>query len=192
MTIEERLSEALCRAVGALESQGIDTLLVGGIALSYHMQGSAVVGHDVDLFIREQDVEEAVAGLEKEGFEVVRTHPEWLFKARLDGALVDVLYRLGRILELDAEMMERALHVPVNGCAVPVIGREDLALAQAGAARTTVPAHWFEAVELLRDVDAVDWSYLIRRGAVAPDRLAALLHFARSAKIPVPDEAFSA
>ena len=185
------MTEALCRAVGALASHGIDTLLVGGIAISYHMQGAAVVGHDVDLLIRERDVEGSIAALAGDGFEVVRTHPEWLFKARLDGAMVDVLYKLGRILDLDEDMLAHAVRVRINECDVPVIGREDLILGQAGAGRATVPAHWFEAIDLLRDA-RVDWSYLSRRGSVAPDRLAALLHFARSDKIVVPDDAFSA
>ena len=188
---EERLSEALCRSVACLSSVAIDTLVVGGLALSYHLRGEAVVDHDVDLFIREENVDAAIVALSRDGFEVVRTHPEWLFKARLEGATVDVLYRLGRILELDEEMLARASDVNVNGCSVPIVSREDLAIGQAGAGRATVPGHWFEAIDLLRDVE-IDWPYLARRGSVAADRTIALLHFARSEKIDVPDEAFLA
>lgn len=188
---EERLSEALCRAVAAMRSNRIDALVVGGIALSYHLQGQPVVDHDVDLFINERDVEAAIGALSGDGFDVVRTHPEWLFKARLEGATVDVLYRLGRILELDGEMIERAPNLTVDGCSIQVISREDLAIAQSGAARGTVPAHWFQAIDLLRG-DDIDWPYVARRGAVAPDRTKSLLYFARSDKIEVPDELFSA
>lgn len=186
MTDPQRaLATALCKAIGTLEEAGLDALVVGGIALSFHLTGEAVVDHDVDLFIRENDVDRAAEALSRAGFEVSRTHPTWLFKARLDGATVDVLYVLGRILKLEDDMLLRARPIPVDGCTVKGISREDLALGQAGAARAATPNHWFQAVDLLRD-ETIDWDYLITRGAVAPDRLASLLHFARSEGIAAP------
>jgi predicted nucleotidyltransferase len=180
----ELLSEALCGAWKALENDRIDALLVGGIALSYHLTGEPQLDHDVDLFVREGDVERAMDALAGAGFEVVRTHPTWLFKARLEGATVDVLHVLGRVLGLDDEMLSRAILVDVGACRVKVISREDLAVGQAGAARAKVPDLWYQAVDLLRGGN-VDWDYLVRRGASAPDRFASLLHFARSEGIEV-------
>jgi predicted nucleotidyltransferase len=119
----------------------------------------------------------------------VQTHPTWLFKAFLNGALVDVLYRLGRKLSLDEEMLERASMVDVDGRTVPIISREDLAIGQAGVSSREVPDYWFQAVDLLR-ADGVDWDYVSRRASAAPDRMVALLHYARSEGIGVPKEAF--
>lgn len=190
MGAEDALRDALCAAVDALSEDAIDALVVGGIALSHHLDGQAVVDHDVDLLIRESDLDAAMTSLSRAGFEVVQTHPTWLFKARLDGAMVDVLYRLGRILSLDDEMLERATKANVDGCTVPIISREDLAIGQAGASSSDVHDYWFQAVALLH-VD-VDWNYVSRRGQAAPDRITALLHYVRSDGVDVPSEAFPA
>lgn len=184
---EATLRRALCGALDAFASARIDGLVVGGIALGHRIDGEARVDHDVDLFIRESDVERAMEVLFAAGYEVVLTHPSWLFKARLEGATVDVLHRLGRALSLDEEMLARATKVDIGDCLVPVISREDMAIGQAGVSGSAVPAYWFQAVDLLRAED-VDWSYLARRGSTMPDRFKALLHFARSEGIDVPDE----
>ena len=182
---ETELRESLRDAYRALESERIGALVVGGVAISYHLDGEAVVDHDIDLFIGEGDVEPAMKALAGAGFEVTDTHPTWLFKGRRNGTTVDVLYRLGKILKLDAEMIERAEEVVVDGARMRFISREDLAIGQAGAAKPEVPGHWFEAVELLR-ADHVDWDYVVRRSGVAPHLRAALLNYARHAKIDVP------
>jgi predicted nucleotidyltransferase len=183
---EAELRAALRDSYRAFETAGVDALVVGGVALSYHLDGEPEVDHDIDLFISEDDVERAMEALEPEGFDVTDTHPTWLFKGRRNGAMVDVLYRLGRVLKLDEEMMERAVDVPLDGTSMKFIGREDLAVGQAGAAKPEVPTHWFEAIELLRSGE-VDWDYLSRRASVAPDLRLALLHYAQHAKIDVPD-----
>jgi predicted nucleotidyltransferase len=186
---EETRRRALTNAVAALNDSRIDNLVVGGVAISYHLDTRIHVDHDVDLLIREPDVERATAVMSNAGFEVVRTHPTWLFKAHVDGATVDVLYRLGRILSLDGEMLERRRDATMEGVELHMIGREDLALGQAGAASTEVPGHWFEAIDLLRSED-VDWRYLAQRGLVAPNLTLALLHHARYVGIDVPQIAF--
>lgn len=92
----EVLGAALCGAYEALSGQRIDAVVVGGIALSYYLKGDAKIDHDVDLFIREGDVDDAMAVLTDAGFEVVRTHlagssrrasavPWWTFSTGWDG-----------------------------------------------------------------------------------------------------------
>lgn len=181
----ERLREALCTSFTTLDRDGIDVLLIGGIALAYHLTGEPKVDHDVDLFIKETDIDRAMGSLEQAGFEVVLTHPTWLFKARLGGATVDVLWVLGRVLRFDDEMLVRSIDMDVGGCRTKIVSREDMAIGQAGAARAKVPDLWFQAVDLLRG-GGLDWEYLATRGASAPSRYAALLHFARSEGIDVP------
>jgi predicted nucleotidyltransferase len=184
---ETELRSSLRDAYRALESEGIAALVVGGVAISYHLEGEAVVDHDIDLFIGEDDVEHAMKALSGAGFDVTDTHPTWLFKGRRNGTTVDVLYRLGKILKLDAEMIERGEDGVLDGASMRFISREDLAVGQAGAAKPEVPGHWFESVELLR-ADHIDWQYVHRRVAVAPYLRAALLNYARHGKIDVPDD----
>ena len=159
------------------------------MAISYHLDGEPKVDHDIDLFIGEADLEKSMEALESAGFEVTRTHPTWLFKGRRNGATVDVLYVLGRILALEDEMLERSVVVDVDGVDLRLIGREDLAVGQAGAAKPEVPIHWFQAVDLLR-ADDIDWPYVARRAAVAPDLRIALLRYLRHAGGNVPEEIF--
>ena len=194
---DNELRDALIDSYKALTAAGVDSLVVGGVVISYYLEGEAKIDHDIDLFIREDDVEQAMDAIAAAGFEMTRTHPTWLFKGRRNGATVDVLYRLGRILKLDDEMIERAVEETLDGLSLPLISREDLAIAQAGAASSEVPGHWFEAVDLLQSTDLlksgdIDWDYLVRRGATAPDLTIALLHYARHAGIDVPVEALTA
>jgi hypothetical protein len=90
-------------------------------------------------------------------------------------------------LKLDAEMMEHGEDGVLDGASMRFISREDLAVGQAGAAKPEVPSHWFEAFALLR-ADHIDWPYVHRRAAVAPYLRAALVNYARHAKIDVPDD----
>ena len=57
-----------------------------------------------------------LSSLTKEGFEIERPPEDWLFKAHLDGAMVDVLHRLNGI-PVDAEFLDRAEMCEVLGCA---------------------------------------------------------------------------
>ena len=184
--IEAELRASLHDAYDAITSAGIDTLVVGGLALTYHLEGEPQIDHDIDLLIAENDVEAGMKALADAGFEVTETHPTWLFKGRRNGTTVDVLYRLGRSFTLDAEMMARAPDVPMDGVAMRFIGREDLAAGQAGAAKPEVPSLWFQAIDLLR-ADDVDWEYLADRMGVKPHLRAGLLGHARHLKIAVPD-----
>ncbi len=183
---EHELRASLVDSYQAMVSDGIDALVVGGLATAYHLDGDPRIDHDIDLFIAEEDVERGMAALGKAGFEVTDTHPTWLFKGRRNGTTVDVLYRLGRAFKLDRKMMDRAENVPMDGVTMKFVSREDLALGQAGAAKPEVPSLWFQAIDLLKAED-VDWEYLWRRGNVKPHLRSGLLHYARHTTINVPE-----
>ena len=69
--------------------------------------------------IAEPDLEAAAKALDDAGFTIERTPEDWLFKARADGAVVDVLHRINGV-PVDAALIDSAelrdvlaLHMPV-------------------------------------------------------------------------------
>ena len=89
----EQLRAALKRSASALKADGVPFALAGSYALWVH--GAPESMHDVDLVVAESS---GRAGGRKasaqDGFRIERPPEDWLFKAYLDGAMVDVLHRL--------------------------------------------------------------------------------------------------
>lgn len=112
------LREALRRAASALKANGPRFALGGSYALWVH--GAPEPVHDVDLVVAESDVEQAVATLADAGFTIERPVEDWLFKAYLDGALVDVLHRHNGV-PVDAAMLDAAEVQDVLAIAMPVL-----------------------------------------------------------------------
>lgn len=112
------LREALRRAASALKANGPRFALGGSYALWVH--GAPEPVHDVDLVVAEADVELAVTTLADAGFTIERPVEDWLFKAYLDGALVDVLHRHNGV-PVDAVMLDAAEVQDVLAIAMPVL-----------------------------------------------------------------------
>jgi hypothetical protein len=115
---QEQLRDALKRAASALKQQGPRFALGGSYALWVH--GAPEPVHDVDIVVAEPDADHAARTLEEAGFTVERTPEDWLFKAYLDEAMVDVLHRLSGI-PVDAELLERSEEQEVLGLRMPVL-----------------------------------------------------------------------
>ncbi len=116
--VADRLREALKRSASALKADGVPFALAGSYALWVH--GAPESTHDVDLVVPESAVEDAARSLDAAGFEIERPPEDWLFKALLDGALVDVLHRLNGI-PVDGSLLERAEDTEVLGLRIPVL-----------------------------------------------------------------------
>src|SRR5262245_28477489 len=102
----DALTEVLGTAVGALDRQSIDYLLIGG-------QASALLGRprcssDIDLLVTPEDANPALDALARAGFRVERTNPHWLYKAFAHDVLIDVLFKVRGDIYLDAEMLRRS------------------------------------------------------------------------------------
>src|SRR6185369_10913055 len=89
------LREALKRAAAALKAHGPEFALAGSYALWVH--GAPEPVHDVDLVVAETDADKAAATLAQAGFTVDQPPEDWLFKACIDDAVVDVLFRLNGV-----------------------------------------------------------------------------------------------
>ena len=117
------LREALKRTAVALKQGEVGFALGGGYA------GWALGGpepeHDVDFVVAEQDQEQAARVLQEAGLEVERPAEDWLFKVFLDGAMVDVLHRIGGV-PVEPELLERAVDTEVLSVRMPVLAATDL------------------------------------------------------------------
>ncbi len=105
-TRQHRLREALRISASALKEDGPDFALAGSYALWVY--GGPEPTHDVDLVVAESEAEAAAQTLAKAGFDIERPVEDWLLKARLGDAVVDVLHRLNG--------------VAVNAAALAVVG----------------------------------------------------------------------
>jgi len=112
------LREALKRATSALKGDGVPFALGGGYALWVH--GAPEPQHDVDVVVTEQDVPAAVDSLRGAGFRIERPAEDWLFKAYLGDALVDVLHRLNGI-PVAEELVRNAREYEVLGVKIPAL-----------------------------------------------------------------------
>ena len=114
----DTLRAALKRSASALKADDVPFALAGSYALWVH--GAPESTHDVDLVVPEFAVEQAVETLGRDGFQIERPPEDWLFKAYLDGAMVDVLHRLNGET-VDAATVDRAQICEVLGLRIPVL-----------------------------------------------------------------------
>lgn len=114
----DRLRDALKRSASALKSAAIPFALAGSYALWVH--GAPENTHDVDLMVAEESVEDAVRCLADNGFRIERPPEDWLFKAHLDDAMVDVLHRVNGA-PVSLGFLRRVDTADVLGLRIPVL-----------------------------------------------------------------------
>jgi hypothetical protein len=112
------LRDALKRAASALKADGKDFALAGSYALWVH--GAPEPTHDVDLVVAETDADAAATVLGNAGFDVERTPEDWLFKARTDDVVVDVLHRVNGV-EVRTDLIRAAPAHEVLAIFMPVL-----------------------------------------------------------------------
>lgn len=179
------LVRILGEAVQAVEGEGIDYVVLGGVVAA--LAGRPRVTHDIDLLVRGEDARPALAALREVGFTTDETEPQWLFKAVKDGVLVDVIFRASGDVMINDEMLERAEVREFEGVRVRAIPVEDFIIIKALSHEEHTGRHWYDALALLANRD-IDWDYLLRRARRrAPRRLLSLLLYAQSSDIVVPD-----
>ncbi len=119
----DRLRTALKRSASALKAASVPFALAGSYALWVH--GAPENSHDVDLVIAEKHVEDAARCLAQDGFRIERPPEDWLFKAYLDDAMVDVLHRLNGV-PVEAELIGHAAAHDVLGLHIPVLSATEV------------------------------------------------------------------
>ena len=171
----ERLRAALKRSASALKEAGVPFALAGSYALWVH--GAAESEHDVDLVVPEARVEAAVDVLSAAGFAIERPPEDWLFKAFLDDAMVDVLHRLNN-RPVDAELIAGAGSVEVLGMHIPALSAAQVVTGKM-LAMTERYCDFGQLLPAVRAVrEQVDWTQ-IERDTADNDFAAAFLFLLR-------------
>ncbi len=179
----DAFAPTLRQTVEALHGERVPFALIGGIAVSSF--GRPRWTHDIDVFIRPQDADQALTILKEHGFDTDRTDPTWLFKAFKSGVMVDLIFFCTGGFYLEGEMLERAVWREMFGIRMPLLAPEDLLLLKAAVHDEGGQRHWHDALGILGRTE-LDWEYLLRRARRAPRRLLSLLVYAHSVDLDVP------
>lgn len=119
----EPIGHALKKATHALRDAGVRHMVGGSVAV--WARGGPESSHDLDLMLREDDVDAALAALEAAGMRTERPPEEWLVKAWDGDTLVDLIYE-ARELPITDEVLDRADPITVLGVTVDVMALEDI------------------------------------------------------------------
>ena len=121
------IKDSLRRAAGALRQADVPFVLGGGLAI--WARGGPMTGHDLDLMVRPQDADRALAALEAEGMQVEKPPESWLYKAWDGDILIDVIFRpVGE--PVDDQLFTRADELEVNSVPMPVMAVDDVLVAK--------------------------------------------------------------
>lgn len=175
----------LFAAIETIEEKDIPYALIGGIAVKE--LGRPRITHDIDLFVRPDDADYVLENLKEKGFEIERRDPFWLYKAWRDEILVDVIFRSCGDIYFEEEVRSHVRRIPYHGRSVNAISPEDFIVIKSAAHQEDNPHHWHDALAVLTQGN-LDWDYLLRRARHSPRRVLALLIYAQSNDIAIPND----
>jgi hypothetical protein len=159
------IEASLKKAVAALREAEVPFLLGGSLAV--WARGGPETRHDLDIVVKEEDVERAVEVLADAGMRPEKPPEEWLWKAWDGEVLIDLIFR-PRGLEVTDEVIERGELLHVLGITMPVMSIEDVLATKLLA----LDEHELDFTGLVRIARAVreqiDWRYLRERTRVSP------------------------
>jgi hypothetical protein len=117
------LEDALKRSAAALRRADVPFLLGGSLAS--WARGGPETRHDLDLMIKPEDVERAVAALTESGMRFEDPPEEWLVKAYDGDTLIDLIFA-PKGIPMDDEAMQRGEVLSVLGMEMRVMALEDV------------------------------------------------------------------
>ena len=151
------LVETMKRSAAALRDAKVPFLLGGGLAS--WARGGPPTDHDVDLLVRERDVERAQSALAEAGFRLEEPPEGWLVKAWDGDVLVDLIFRPAGGAVGD-EHFERGTVLEVAAQSLPVASIEDV-LAAKLLALTEQEPDFGPVLEIARSLrEQIDWDAL--------------------------------
>ena len=117
------IEASLKKAVAALREAEVPFLLGGGLAV--WARGGPETRHDLDLVVKPEDADRALAVLAGAGMRPEKPPEEWLHKAWDGDVPIDVIYS-PRGLQVDDELLGRGEFLHVLGITIPVMAIEDV------------------------------------------------------------------
>jgi hypothetical protein len=162
----DELIEAMKSAAAILQQAEIPFVLGGG--LSAWARGGPKSEHDVDLLLRPQDAERALAAFEAAEWTTERPPEGWLYKVwHENGALVDLIFNPASGPITDA-MIDRAPIAEVMALRVNVSTLEDVMTAKLMAITEQEPDYsavleWSRALR-----EQIDWDNVRQRTEASP------------------------
>ena len=190
-TDEERFVSVLRDAVRAIEDADIPYAMIGGIPSVVLGRPRWSPNEDIDFFVKPEDATKVLEVLDKAGFETEERDPQWLYKAKRDDVVVDVIFRSSGDFYIDDEMFQRAFIGEFKGLKLRMLAPEDLVVMKALAHKEDTPQYWHDALSIIARSE-LDWDYLVRRAQVGPRRALSLLMYAQSNDLAVPDRTIKA
>lgn len=161
----DSLLETLKRAAAALEAERIPYLLGGG--LGCWARGGPPSSNDIDLMIKREDAERALAALAKAGMRTERPPERWLFKAWDDPVLIDLIFEPAGVRVTD-QVLERGDELNAAGKQVPVMALDDI-LATKLLALDEHNADYVDLLLIGRALrEQIDWPGLRQRTSSSP------------------------
>jgi len=161
----EAMLAAMKASAAALRDSGIPFALSGGFAA--WARGGPASLHDVDLVIRAEDADAALAALEAAGMRTERPPEGWLVKAWYDDVLVDLIHSPSGY-EVDEDLLGQAEEITVDGMPMPVLPITDVLVSKLRSLneRRLDFEGLLQITRALRE--QVDWERLRRRTSDSP------------------------
>ncbi len=174
----EELLKILKQATNVLESNNIDYIVFGGIAVWAY--GRRRKTHDIDLLIRQGDAKATLEALSDAGFITEETDHRWLYKATLDQSDIDLIFKAKGGIRLTPEILERQQQLEIGGYHFRVIDPENLVILKILATKEMRPADWYDALSILEKTRNFDWNYLMSKSKNDILRFLSFVFFAQA------------
>jgi Nucleotidyl transferase of unknown function (DUF2204) len=159
------IEKSLKRAAATLKQAEIPFVLGGSLAC--WARGGPESTNDLDLFLRPEDAERALAVLVAEGMQAEQPPEDWLLKAWDGEVLVDLIFGPAG-LELDDEVFARGERLRILGMNVDVLAIEDVITTKLMAIdeRAIRYESLLQIARALRE--QIDWEAVRARTATSP------------------------
>jgi len=159
------LEATLKKAASALRGAGVPFLLGGSLAS--WARGGPETRHDLDLMIKREDVERALAALTAAGMRADDPPEEWLVKAWDGDVLVDLIFS-PKGLPIDDAVLARGEELSVLSMQIRVMAIEDVLITKLMAI-TEHNLRYEGVLEIARALrEQVDWAQVRSATASSP------------------------
>jgi predicted nucleotidyltransferase len=182
---EEAFLATLGDLIGTMDDAGVPYCFIGAIPLAVYGRPRSTL--DIDLFLRGDDLDNALVALQGAGFVTKEPELSWLHKASKRDVPVDLVFRSQGDVYMDQEVIEHVRRGSYKGHDLPVISAEDLLVMKALSFDDETPEHWFDGAGLVVH-QALDWPYVVRRARFGPRKVLAMLLWAQGEDAAVPEE----